>query len=590
MLGAVLALVVIWFGFAAIRLAGAAADAKDGTRSMQKAKRHTTGSLTNFVESVGAADAPEVREVRKELAAATDSFEAASTAADSPLIAPLKVVPILGRQVRSVSKLSSAAADTTRATSTAFDQLVATAAGKSSTPQDRLATGQRTQQILDELSKQITDVDLGPKDGLVGPLADAYDRFDEQLVALRSSVDRALVGVTGVNQFLTGPSRYLVLASNNAEMRAGSGMYLQAGELSVTQGSFSMSELQPTALMKLRSPGTTLDPDVAALWDWLQPDREWRNINATPRFDQSARMAADMWAASGHEPVDGVLAMDVVGLQQLLQLVGPVQVTDADGTVTTIDADNALHQLLLQQYITAGSSENRRDWLSVVGQAVFSAMNERGYQPTDLLRVLQSSGRGRHLLIWSSDPVEQAGWEALGTSGTLAPDSMLLSVLNRSGNKLDQFIGVDADMTWTSPDDSATGTRRVSVRVTATNTAPDGLPRYVAGPYPGLDVVAGGPALWDVGPAFTARGARGGLGLRRRLRRRLRLRLGLGLGGDGRRVRRSASGYLRNPSNGDHPQRLIDTLSVPLLLLDQMRQCVVDHRCRPSGGFQLVPQ
>jgi len=57
-LGAVLALVVIWFGFAAIRLAGAAADAKDGTRSMQKAKRHTTGSLTNFVESVGAADPP----------------------------------------------------------------------------------------------------------------------------------------------------------------------------------------------------------------------------------------------------------------------------------------------------------------------------------------------------------------------------------------------------------------------------------------------------------------------------------------------------------------------------------------------------
>ena len=34
---------------------------------------------------------------------------------------------------------------------------------------------------------------------------------------------------TGIAQMAQGPSKYLVLAANNAEMRAGSGMLLSAG-------------------------------------------------------------------------------------------------------------------------------------------------------------------------------------------------------------------------------------------------------------------------------------------------------------------------------------------------------------------------
>ena len=90
-------------------------------------------------------------------------------------------------------------------------------------------------------------------------------------------------------------------------------------------------------------------------------------------------------------------------------------------------------------------------------------------------------------MMWSNDPVEQAGWEALDASGALPRDALLLSVLNRGGNKLDQFLRVTADMTWTE----GTGSRRLSVAITATNTTPAGLPRFVAGPFPGLDTEAG---------------------------------------------------------------------------------------------------
>lgn len=483
----VLALVIVWLGFVTFRLLGAVSDARTGVDAMQRVDARSTGKLTSFVDSVGGPDDPTTRAVKKDLATATDAFHSAQSTADSAAVAPLRILPVIGRQIRSISALSSAAADTASASAEAFDQLSRVAAKGSTTPETRMAAVGSTQEILSRLRSATTDLHLGPKRGLISPLADAYDRLDLRLARLRNTVDRAIVGVTGVHRFLQGPSTYLVLASNNAEMRAGSGMYLQAGELEVTDGRFVMSELRPTARMTLKTPGTTVDPDVAALWSWLEPDREWRSLNATPRFDQSARMAADMWVASGQAPVDGVIAMDVVGLQKLLELVGPVDVRDPDGTVTTINADNVLSQLLLKQYLGPDGTDERRDRLSVTAQAVFEAMNQRGYKPGRLLRALQSAGTGRHLLMWSRDPVEQAGWEALETSGALPRNSLLLSVLNRSGNKLDQFLDVAADMTWTTSGD----TRRVSVKITATNRAPDGLPRYVGGPYPGLSIVGG---------------------------------------------------------------------------------------------------
>ena len=487
MLAVIGSLVLVWLGVVAFRLGTAAVDARRGVLALERVSERSTGDLGRFVGSVGQPDDPDTEAVMDDLATASDAFRSAHDSAGSALVAPLRLVPVLGRQVRSVAAMSGAAATAASASQTAFSQLAEIAAEDSSTPQDRLDQVNRTREVLAELDSTTSSLDLGPKDGLIGPLARAYDRFDAELTETRGTVTRALAGATGVDRFLTGPSRYLVLAANNAEMRAGSGMFLQAGELTASGGQLELSDMQPTARMVLDTPGTTLDPDVAALWDWMDPAREWRSLNATPRFDQSARMAADMWAASGNPPVDGVVALDLVGLQRLLELVGSVDVVDTDGRPMTVTADNVLSEMLLKQYLGSDTVDERRDQLSVVAQAVFRALNERGYEPGQLLAALQSAGRGRHLMMWSNDPVEQAGWEALDASGALPRDALLLSVLNRGGNKLDQFLRVTADMTWTE----GTGSRRVSVAITATNTTPAGLPRFVAGPFPGLDTEAG---------------------------------------------------------------------------------------------------
>ena len=60
----------------------------------------STGDLGSFVDSVGTPDDPEAQKVRTDLRTATDAFSSAADAVDSPLVAPLKVVPVGARSAR----------------------------------------------------------------------------------------------------------------------------------------------------------------------------------------------------------------------------------------------------------------------------------------------------------------------------------------------------------------------------------------------------------------------------------------------------------------------------------------------------------
>jgi hypothetical protein len=178
-----------------------------------------------------------------------------------------------------------------------------------------------------------------------------------------------------------------------------------------------------------------------------------------------------------------VIAIDVLGLQRLLKVTGPVEVPDGKGGTSTVSADNVKKDLLLQQYLTyRDATDRRRERLGNVGTAVFEAFNERPVAASDLLRAFQQAGAGRNLLLWSSDPVEQAAWEALGAAGAVPADALMASIINRGGNKLDPFLKVKADLTSVTTGDN----RRVTVQISIENTSPTtkDYPTYVVGPYP----------------------------------------------------------------------------------------------------------
>jgi hypothetical protein len=90
-------------------------------------------------------------------------------------------------------------------------------------------------------------------------------------------------------------------------------------------------------------------------------------------------------------------------------------------------------------------------------------------------------------MVWSRDATDERAWSDATIAGTIAPDTMMVSVLNRGGNKLDWFLRIDATLTLAPGKNVTDATLRVRIR----NTTPAGEPREVEGPYPGIGTVAG---------------------------------------------------------------------------------------------------
>ena len=425
-------------------------------------------------------------EGRAALAAAGRDFADAHDLADGPVLSPWEYVPLFGQNVRSAESLTRAAERVAR-----VGERAARDAGR--LLEQEPGNGFQRLDLLDALGdvaararRGLEQMSLGPDFFLVAPLGDARERFLERLGRLREAVADAPAVAEGARRLLQGPRRYLVIAANNAEMRAGSGMLLSVGVATFADGEFDLGEMSPSPDFNLPAGAVALPEGYAELWGWLHPTEDWRNLATTPRFDVTAPLAADMWQAATGETVDGVLVVDPATLEALLAAQGPI---DVEGR--TLGADDVVQYLLLDQYAGLGIDDpqaSRRDQLSAVARAGVDTLESRPWDTAGLVEQLGHVGQGRHVLAWARDPVEQRGWRAAGIDGTLRFDSLMVSLLNVGANKVDQFIEVDARLRIT---EVADGGHDATISLTIANTAPADLAGYVAGPHPATDLAPG---------------------------------------------------------------------------------------------------
>ena len=149
-----------------------------------------------------------------------------------------------------------------------------------------------------------------------------------------------------------------------------------------------------------------------------------------------------------------MLAVDAEALWHIMKVVGPVTVNGTTYTPKTVR-----YQLLNGQYKQFPKDQgDRTDQLGEVARAVFDELESGDWKVGKLATALIDSVAGRHLLLWSADEAEQAGWEAASADGRLQEESFAVSVLSRGANKLDYYLDVGAAITTTS---SAAGHRGV---------------------------------------------------------------------------------------------------------------------------------
>lgn len=416
----------------------------------------------------------------EELTRAEQRFSSARDRLRSPFVTPLRALPVVGRQIRAADRVEVTARSATSIALDAVADLRELEDRGAGTGADRVALVRDLGEIVDRTRSRLATLDPGSSDALIGSLYDAVESLEAEREDALVGLDRAARTTDAVADLLDGPGTYLLLGANNAEMRAGSGMFLSIASIDVERGRMELGEVHPAADLVLPEGTVEVEGDLADNWPWLDPGRDPRQLGLTADFPQSAAVARDWWReVSGGDEVDGVIAIDVLALRDLLAVVGPVEV---DGV--TYDSETVVGELLFTQYSRAGDDEEanaeRRDRLGDVARAVFTEIEEGGWKIDELATALVELVQRRHLMIWSADEQAQVAWHDVQADGALGADSFSVALLNRSGTKLDPYIEVTADVT--------TADGWIDLTYVIRNDAPDEGPRYQIGPnVDGLD-------------------------------------------------------------------------------------------------------
>jgi len=287
--------------------------------------------------------------------------------------------------------------------------------------------------------EQIQGKQLSPR--LVEQLAP----FARSLPLLRAAVQLALVAppLLGID----GPRHYLILAQNEDELRPTGGFISAAGLLTFEHGRIVTLKFDDSYTVDDLSKPYPAPPDVLQrimLADlWL-----FRDVNWSPDFPTSARIAADFYAYGQGVAVDGVIALDQKALQYLLEGLGAVTIAESGEVV---DADNVLEVLRAHwapvhgQGLTEEWWKQRKSFLGDLAEAMRRKF-ESAPGSLNWLALAQAVERAlgeKHILLYSTQPevagvLNRAGWD-----GSIQPwkgDYLMVVDANVGFNKASALV------------------------------------------------------------------------------------------------------------------------------------------------------
>ncbi|MBW3591110.1 MAG: DUF4012 domain-containing protein, partial [Actinobacteria bacterium] len=313
---------------------------------------------------------------------------------------------------------------------------------------------------------------------LSGAKADFITEMQDAIDSLHNAGDAATLMpyVFGAGE----PRTWLLIIQNPVELRATGGFIGAFGILNASDGQLSLERFDDNREFP-QVPGPVDAPeDFAENYDRYASRSNFRNANMTPDFPTAAGVLSKMWRSGTGRTIDGVIAVDAVGLNYLLGLVGPV--TSAE--MGEINSDNFLKLALNEAYIRFPAKEQRSSVLLEVGREVWSRLLGGNFpEARQMIEPLGEMVTTKRLQMWS--PGQQERIERLGLSGELqhneGDDYLLLVGQNAGANKIDYYaertLSYRVDLR--DPQNPA-GELTVQIQ---TNAPDSGLPRYIIGPY-----------------------------------------------------------------------------------------------------------
>lgn len=245
-------------------------------------------------------------------------------------------------------------------------------------------------------------------------IADMRDDGVEGMRPLRKALDTAAPLTDVLPDLLGADGRrdYLVAILNPAELLYSGGTPLTFTQLTVRDGRIDMGE----------------PIDTATHGEEFRP-RWWRKVKGNPfhrgrlrigtatfapDWSVSGEELVRAWRSLGHGSVDGVIAVDVMALRDLVAITGPLDVPYY-GPVT---ADNFV-PILIGNYDSIEDYRVRHQ----INQMLVPIFRDRLFSTgrfTEKFQALAANASGRHFAVYLRDPHAQSAFRDLGLTGELS--------------------------------------------------------------------------------------------------------------------------------------------------------------------------
>ncbi|HEX2052390.1 MAG TPA: DUF4012 domain-containing protein, partial [Actinomycetota bacterium] len=407
-----------------------------------------------------------------------------------PLTMPARLLPVVGDNIRAATAMAASGKLLAPAADQALNAAAVFPVGPTG-PEIGFSQGRLNTQpwpiASEELSKsavaaKLALAELRASGGvLLPPIKGAREEFLRDGARAVESLEKASDAAALLPHFFAdGTSRTWFLAIQNpVELRATGGFLGAFGILSAENGSLKLERFESNNSLPVVKNPVPAPEEFAKNYDKFYSRSFWSNTNMTPDFPTAASVLAEMWKQTTGRQIDGVIAIDAVGLNRLLEIVGPVDVSP----VGPITSETFLPLALNEAYERFPEKDNRSRFLLEVGREVWSRLLSGNFSNPSLLIVpMGEMVSTKRIQVWS--PTELDRLKRLGLAGELRPDEdadyLMVVGQNAAGNKVDFYARrrVHYSVDLTNPQNVK---GRVEVRIT--NGAPTGAkPSYIMGP------------------------------------------------------------------------------------------------------------
>jgi nucleoside-diphosphate-sugar epimerase len=286
-----------------------------------------------------------------------------------------------------------------------YDSLKTISGERSDPPKDYVAAAQRELQAADSGFSKASVILADENFGRGVPfMEDRIKDLKDKVSTYTSLIKRARATTFLLPELigLEGKKSYLMLLQNNNELRPTGGFIGSLARIDFENGKLKNLDVQDVYNVDGQL-NFHVEPPKEIREDLGQNDWNLRDSNWEPDFPTAARQAAWFYTQITGIRLDGVIALDVSSMESMLNVIGPLALSDYNETITSAN--------LFERSITHAEqgffpgSQAKKNFLTALSLQLF---NKIFYTPNQdwpgILNALTRSFAEKHVMVYLADP------------------------------------------------------------------------------------------------------------------------------------------------------------------------------------------